>query len=908
MNLNYAANLLDESFVLNESIEDNSIKQAITWLINYYKRVNGGFDASVGYTSNRGGTTHDVSKAEQLVTKIESDFAHPFDWDHRQKWTKVFLCGLTRILVEELGYGTSTADKDKIELMKSIYQTAIMKYHLDNSFMDRDTNLKGMSFNQLRIALRPFAREMRARWQAEHDACDAEALAAAAAEDAAQTEEPEERVVRATQATSQTNGPYEGFAAPYQQGAFKIGDYNGVKIDTHEQAHTWVAYTNDADGRSTLEQIEDHSGTAGCHWCIAERSGYWDDYTSHTAYFFWKDNFNQLNRRDFSTDDNGPHTEWGESLVCMMVDPIRNGEYRIYGFTSRYNHCDDHNDFIRSGEWGDNFLRIQDINDYDERAAKVADFLGCSTDELRRLCPHRDNSAGVIDHTDADDTIRNAGGSRILRDNAIFSNRPASDSNIGLWFLEDQNETTLMNGNERITPFWFKRGWSKFAHGYLLIKKDGKQNIINSDGKLILPVGVDDITFSSNYINAVIRINDKYNIINLASGRILFRNAIPEHPLVLDVYGKYIPAKAMVNGETNGITCFYSRFGKKVDVGTDNNENFRDYKYAFRDFIVGGGRRGHTYLYKAPKMTVICELVNGETYSSMNRKYLSVKYKGSVDGDDSYNNKYVIFDENCNLVEGVKFMEPPTFNDGSVMMFGGKTADNTFTVYDENGKELYNERSTNPSSCAIFKNIVRCYDAHDDVKNLIYSKGELIPLPVPFSNIKNEHVHNAHCAIIYCGNDKYAVLDEDGRITYRAKELNFSFTSSEDGSTYYSFKNRQNLCGLIDNYGKVIVPPIYSEHIRYIGAGCYLVLKRNNLYNIISANEDYEEILTKDFNSLITEFSVNGIANVFYGNAQYFINIDGDISRSVETLYENKRVKRINDALRLVESLGYDVE
>ena len=113
--------------------------------------------------------------------------------------------------------------------------------------------------------------------------------------------------------------------------------YHVELIENYRQAHEWYDYTN-----PTADQAGNHF--AGARWCIAEYNDHWDHYMNHfgrkrpTVYFCWKaaskeallamnehvadydiPGSNDRDERGYRKDDMLPFSEYGLSLICVMV-------------------------------------------------------------------------------------------------------------------------------------------------------------------------------------------------------------------------------------------------------------------------------------------------------------------------------------------------------------------------------------------------------------------------------------------------------------------------------------------------------------------------------------------------------------------------------------------------------------
>ena len=110
-----------------------------------------------------------------------------------------------------------------------------------------------------------------------------------------------------------------------------------------------------------------------------------------------------------------------------------------------------------------------------------------------------------------------------------------------------------------------------------------------------------------------------------------------------------------------------------------------------------------------------------------------------------------------------------------------------------------------------------------------------------------------------------------------------------DGDNYsYLCVKTRNGVKTYNSAGEVIaeIPNVYeTSRLNY---GCVLV-KFSDSQNII--NSDGELMFKMNFKAMRTQFNDEGVAQIVCGRNTYYINTEGDVSRAIELITENTRIK-----------------
>jgi hypothetical protein len=167
-------------------------------------------------------------------------------------------------------------------------------------------------------------------------------------------------------------------------------------------------------------------------------------------------------------------------------------------------------------------------------------------------------------------------------------------------------------------------------------------------------------------------------------------------------------------------------------------------------------------------------------------------------------------------------------------------------------------------------------------RNVLYVDGEKV-----FDNLNQRNIYalpKPFSDFIYCP-AKYMIYDiKNKRIIDNDVR---SLVTEGDNYSYLCVKTR-NSVKTYNSAGEVIaeIPNVY-ETFR-MNYGCVLV-KFSDSQNII--NSDGELMFKMNFKAMRTSFNDEGVAQIICGQNTYYINTEGDVSRAIELITENTRIK-----------------
>lgn len=367
--LDIAAGYLTENLMtLTESFHDESVNQARKYIETNYEK----FYVVKGFDELNPPKPADLKAfAAKKVRDIQELIVYPINYGARNefKWLNSYVLGLTRILYTELNYDKPKFKVSMLSDLKKVYFSAVYArqegiQNNDSSLM-MDKNMNGLSFAELKTKFMPYYE----KYHAIYEKNKREYIAANK-----HTEQKEKSKISMAE-----GAVYDGagniiidFEEPYHENSFKIGTYNACMIPTHKAAATWNKFTNKT------------SSNMGCNWCITipDNSTNWESYgcgDTRTVYFCWKDNFLNLNVKDFN-DGSAPYNDWGKSLICVMVNNSSSPDSSIQQVTSRYNHYNGEGKSAQASlGFGDDFCGEAGSEGLNKELAKL---LGCSLEDI----------------------------------------------------------------------------------------------------------------------------------------------------------------------------------------------------------------------------------------------------------------------------------------------------------------------------------------------------------------------------------------------------------------------------------------------------------------------------------------------------------------------------------------------
>ena len=882
MNLEYAAYLLNESHILSEDANSSGIDKTKKWVKKNYHLTELGQEAEDEVVDDQGmpirmqdRITHEERNQRNIDNIVETARTFFGHWlgnqlrvprqVRREDGTMgpnnasgiyKYLPGAVRVAISDCGWFTAHPNHKMLENLRYLYA-----YAWDEWQTGLVEGLPGPQRGQ------PYAGKLNADF-------NGKSYQQLMNEFGSQ--------IPAIKAKIQENGgPGTEYDAEERQAAEAPADhspYHIELIENYRQAHEWYDYTN-----PTADQAGNHF--AGARWCIAEYNDHWDHYMNHfgrkkpTVYFCWKaaskeallamnehvadydiPGSNDRDERGYRKDDQLPFSEYGLSLICVMVtEGDRPGEVKFLQATSRYNHCNSHGEKRMDGDphaqyYGDNLCR-------DGGKRKICEILGMSSAEFdRRLKPV--NDGGNASH----DNIMNAVDdlSAVLD----IADDYDEDENVGLYRIRHNDEYNCydMYTHKFISDSWFRKCYPFSNNGFSVVQlNNGKWNIINARGEFMIDVDVDSIEYNSsrNENYAKVGINkggDMFcNIVRVDSGRPLLRRLYKDAKL-LSSFGNTI---SVLDSDNK-----WKRVDVKGKVVSTLPENMEIYKETSKLMCLKSRTRPNYY----------------KIVSKKNNKEIA-KITGSIGRINTY-------------------------KDGCIVV---KKEDDKFNLYTENGPVFDN-----------WINRIAGYESYDKqiyfytqgrANGLVTSKGRKV-------ETDGSEIDDAVGGVIKCGGKFYNLEGDELSLPGNAylEDGDYNVTVVKDGD-YYKFLNvltgefidlgganitsyinhhegyfintHDNKTNYIDAKTCEVISDTFFDNCKIdpIGQNCYLLDKGGNRLNIFNADFG-EELFDMDFTELKSRFSQNGLAFIKCNRSDFIINTHGDVSRSVELIAENIRMYR----------------
>ena len=884
MNLEYAAYLLNESHILSEDANSSGIDKTKKWVKKNYHLTELGQEAEDEVVNDQGmpirmqdRITHEERNQRNIDNIVETARTFFGHWlgnqlrvprqVRREDGTMgpnnasgiyKYLPGAVRVAISDCGWFTAHPNHKMLENLRYLYA-----YAWDEWQTGLVEGLPGPQRGQ------PYAGKLNADF-------NGKSYQQLMNEFGSQ--------IPAIKAKIQENGgPGTEYDAEESQAAeapapVDHSPYHVELIENYRQAHEWYDYTN-----PTADQAGNHF--AGARWCIAEYNDHWDHYMNHfgrkrpTVYFCWKaaskeallamnehvadydiPGSNDRDERGYRKDDQLPFSEYGLSLICVMVtESDRPGEVKFLQATSRYNHCNSHGEKRMDGDphaqyYGDNLCR-------DGGKRKICEILGMSSAEFdRRLKPV--NGGGNASH----DNIMNA-----VNDLSVvlyIADDYDKDENVGLYRIRHNDEYNCydMYTHEFISDSWFRKCYPFSNNGFSVVQlNNGKWNIINARGEFMIDVDVDSIEYNSsrNENYAKVGINkggDMFcNIVRVDSGRPLLRRLYKDAKL-LPSFGNTI---SVLDSDNK-----WKRVDVKGKVVSTLPENMEIYKETSKLMCLKSRTRPNYY----------------KIVSKKNNKEIA-KITGSI-------GRINIYKDGCIVV---------------------KKEDDKFNLYTENGPVFDN-----------WINRIAGYESYDKqiyfytqgrANGFVTSNGRKV-------ETDGSEIDDAVGGVIKCGGKFYNLEGDELSLPGNAylEDGDYNVTVVKDGD-YYKFLNvltgefidlgganitsyinhhegyfintHDNKTNYIDAKTCEVISDTFFDNCKIdpIGQNCYLLDKGGNRLNIFNADFG-EELFDMDFTELKSRFSQNGLAFIKCNHSVFIINTHGDVSRSVELIAENIRMYR----------------
>ena len=885
MNLEYAAYLLNESHILSEDANSSGIDKTKKWVKKNYHLTELGQEAEDEVVDDQGmpirmqdRITHEERNQRNIDNIVETARMFFGHWlgnqlrvprqVRREDGTMgpnnasgiyKYLPGAVRVAISDCGWFTAHPNHKMLENLRYLYA-----YAWDEWQTGLVEGLPGPQRGQ------PYAGKLNADF-------NGKSYQQLMNEFGSQ--------IPAIKAKIQENGgPGTEYDAEERQAAevptpADHSPYHVELIENYRQAHEWYDYTN-----PTADQAGNHF--AGARWCIAEYNDHWDHYMNHfgrkkpTVYFCWKaaskeallamnehvadydiPGSDDRDERGYRKDDQLPFSEYGLSLICVMVtEGDRPGEVKFLQATSRYNHCNSHGEKRMDGDphaqyYGDNLCR-------DGGKRKICEILGMSSAEFDRRLKPVNVGSGTASHDNIMNAIDN------LSDILHIADSYDKDENVGLYRISHNYEYNCydMYTHKFISDSWFRKCYPFSNNGFSVVQlNNDKWNIINARGEFMIDVDVDSIEYNSsrNENYAKVGINKGgdmfYNIVRVDSGRPLLRRLYKDVKL-LPSFGNTI---SVLDSDNK-----WKRVDVKGKVVSTLPENMEIYKETSKLMCLKSRTRSGYY----------------KIVSKKNNKEIA-KITGSIGRINTY-------------------------KDGCIVV---KKEDGKFNLYTENGPVF-----------DTWINRIAGYESYDKqiyfytqgrTNGLVTSKGRKV-------ETDGSEIDDAVGGVIKCGGKFYNLEGDELSLPGNAylEDGDYNVTVVKDGD-YYKFLNvltgefidldganitsyinhhegyfintHDNKTNYIDAKTCEVISDTFFDNckINPIGQNCYLLDKGGNRLNIFNADFG-EELFDMDFTELKSRFSQNGLAFIKCNHSDFIINTHGDVSHSVELIAENIRMYR----------------
>lgn len=860
-NVNLAAYLLDENFILTEDADGAAIIKARAWLKNNYHLSAFGQDPEELARDNAGnvlrfrdatGNVRDMRMIDKIIEFARSEFGHLATHVLNIPTTSnigiyKFIPGIIRIAISECGWFSEEVNTEMMDNLKICYLIALKEFidgkQENPSYQGKyNADLNGLDYDELIAEMKDDMPAMKQK---------IESIGTQEGESSEVSEEEREAARQAAERARNT-----------------AGEYHIEVIKNFDEAKEWFKYTNPSS-----ETHHDHF--LGCRWCITEVSGHWDYYQEHfnnpDIYFCWKAPNKQalLAMNDHIEDYDGdlddqhiPFSEYGLSLICIITKTKPDGKVDFILATSRYNHADAHgNRRLDSDDYpyfGDGLCK-------DGGKQKICSILGISEAEFDAKFKHRTDD-NEIDHTEIAANLENRNTLIDLLDEFYKYNGTT------LVKICHRNEWNIYN-DVRKTLFspkiWFTQIDKLNTELPLFICKfNGVQNIFNENGQKIIPVDVSEI-YPINFNLAKVKLkNGKYNIINLATGTPLLKKPCNS---IFD--SNSFGCGIIIKDDTEGFKVINIK-GKEIltlpeDVTiVSSNGNIICYK------------KNNTYIYLSKLNGKIIYKSNKIEPNNNFGKYIEVS---NIDNDQ----KNIITPNGflSNIWFDKIFSPMPAANNYIKV----KTLNSHYNYLKPDGTLLYTDNLEN-EPFEFYRGVTQISGNEDNF--IVDKNGEPIDVLSDYFiyvaamhkqyNINTLLVYNKNHNNqfnIYNSSENKLVFDTD---QYYAKEF-----IGYDNTIYYIMRTSDEKFTIVDSDGNIInsTPLPYYQNPQYIGFNYFLYSTdpENNKYNILTNKG--KQLFKYPFTKMISaSFSSDGIALIKAGNKDYYININGDVSRRVELI------------------------
>lgn len=884
MNLEYAAYLLNESHILNEDANSSGIDKAKKWVKKNYHLTELGQEAEDEVVDDQGmpirmqdRITHEERNQRNIDNIVETARTFFGHWlgnqlrvprqVRREDGTMgpnnasgiyKYLPGAVRVAISDCGWFTAHPNHKMLENLRYLYA-----YAWDEWQTGLAEGLPGPQRGQ------PYAGKLTADF-------NGKSYQQLMTEFGSKIPEIKAKI-------QENGGPgneYDAEERPAAEAPAPVdhSPYHVELIENYRQAHEWYDYTN-----PTADQAGNHF--AGARWCIAEYNDHWDHYMSHfgrrrpTVYFCWKaaskeallamnehvadydlPGSDERDRDGYRKDDQLPFSEYGLSLICVMVaEGDRPGEVKFLQATSRYNHCNSHGEKRMDGDphaeyYGDNLCR-------DGGKRKICELLGMSAAEFdRRLKPVNGGGNGAISHDNIMAAVDN------LDEVLNIAGDYDRFENVGLYRIRHNREYNYYDiyTHKFISDSWFREGYSFSNNGFCVVQlSNGKWNIINAHGEFMVDVDADSIEYdydrNENY--AKIGINKGgnmfYNIVRVDNGRPLLRKLYKDVKL-LQTFGKTISVM-----DSDNRWKLVDIKGKVVSTLPEDMEINRETSKLM--FLRSRSRSNYYKIVSKKNNREIAKFTG--TLSRINT------YSDGCIIVKKEDNKYNLYTENGPVFDTwINYLSSHNSYDKMVYSY---TQGRTRGFVTSNGRKIETgTREIDEISGGVIKVGEKFYNF----------EGDELSLP------RNSYLADACYNItVTKEGDYYKFLNTlTGEFIDLGGANITSYTNRDNG---YFIKTADSKTNFINAKTCEVISDTFFDNyqINPIGQNCYLLDKGGNKLNIFNADFG-EELFDMDFTELKSRFSQNGLAFIRCNRSNFIINTHGDVSRSVELIAENIRM------------------
>ena len=919
--------------LLLESIDNESRKGAINFLKANFNRCFPLEDQNLSPAEKE-------AKAKQYEENIELTYAEPWNIERACNWTKALIQGCVRILKTECNDESARpANERMIGQMHKLYFAAMMyrqKQVWDGvrkeDIMSKDMN--GWSFYKLSSVVMPHYDEFLRIYNEGYGEVwpGKEAFRAGAiqrrrekeAADAARKEEIEAKIARGEELTAEeqnfmnvmraraereaaravdqageveeegneqaednpwTATDWQGHK-PYMGNLFKVGDngYYAVRITQKSQASTWYYW-----GWPNCP----FAGQTGARWCICGPGTHFGGYgigTRCVAYFIFKEGFQNLDRPMRSAT--APNDEWGKSLMCLMVDEDTKPENDcVRNLTSRYNHYGpgEARHWGEGPQYGDGFLG--------RKVDALCTVLGITKQQFFELFPFKTD-----DNIDISDVMKKIVKGEFV-DNRKFNFSATTIPEYGKFYkVYDRNNrvSSIFKDGRFIIPWCRDISWEN-KNNFFWIQgiKNNKRQFFDINGHQLLSDPIpENYTWHVNQNNILCLCDEnKYSFYNLRT-----RRWITPTPIVGEIkYGteRQFPYLNMKNEETGAFEYKYydSKSHKLVPVPLGFNLT--------------------NPIYVINKSFVIDDAVNAYCRKT-GEKFDFSDDVGTYYINSRLSNEFFGVEKHYITADGKEVRLPSDETVEKTVTIGKKKITVTYERTRVNGDNCYMYRFYNTLGEKVYETVAimeRVHRGPDGTMTLTHKKPNDNTLYYTAVTLDGEVTSKTleNTSILESPNDgnDFFFFTNDGKIYGKNLEViydvgtpirsvrNVSVVDPKYGwyrigVTDTDYNNKYYMLNI--NVKKAI--PLDSFESKYIPMGFgYIFLPGKHLTDRAKLVDDEGRIVFDDVYKFVTGFGTDGVASFKKRNRMLYVNIDNEMSDTMDELVESMERRRIGKIL-----------